>query len=209
VSFTFTAQSGADVLAVEFMDDVAAIQNARRAPDVLAGGESWLVARVTVPETALGDVVLDLTVSYEPLDAAGRAGARQTQSVQVSVPGGTRAVKSRGANAECLGERVKELTAARVQREATAKARAGDWAGVNHLVQGLRNLAGDNAYVGSIAANLAQTATACDANLFSKQAVYGAHTMSTRSALVNEDVTSLNDALGLRKGDQGRATTGA
>lgn len=207
VSFHLEASVDSQPVDVEFLDDVKAIDHARRASDVLAGGETWLVARVAVK--ASKDVALNLTVTYEPLDTQGHAKPKQTQTAQLKIPAAARAVKTKGEDADCLSERVKELTAARMQREATTKARAGDWEGVNNLVHGMQGMAAGNAYVGSVAANLAQTAVAQDANLFSKQAIYGAHTMSTRSAMVNEDVTSLQDSLGLRKGDQGKASSGS
>jgi Ca-activated chloride channel homolog len=171
-----------------------------RLSDLVAGTNSWALALVKLPATLAGQAV--------PLSAQARwvdsQGVAHTASTEVQL------VLSEEAGEEDaqVAERFKEAEAARLQREARAQAARGDFAGAQMTVQAMASMAGSNAYVASVANNLNTLleAGASHRHLFQKEAAYGAYSMSTRSVLNGEDVTSLKaDRLGLRKSVQGRS----
>lgn len=114
--------------------------------------------------------------------------------------------KSKPGQDEAALERLKEAEASRLQREALASARRGDWAQTDHILMNLSASAGSNAYVAGVAASLSSVSATRDLGRFSKEALYSSHTMSNRIVDTDEQVDVLEGGrFGLRKAEQGKA----
>lgn len=165
--------------------------------DVVAGATSWALAEFDLPAMAEGES-LTLTATMRWTDAQG---APQSQDVQVQVV----AQAIAGAEDPVVAERVREAEAARLQREARTLVSHGNWVGARGVLGNLQAMAGQNAYVSSVASTLSELLDKGDAQAFSKEASYASHTMSTRSFHNHEDITQMGDSLGLRKAVQGKS----
>ena len=160
-------------------------------PDLLAGAETWAMLRVTLPEAAEGGAH-EVSVRVHWTDPADGA-ARQTDAT-LAIP--VLADVAALAKAEIVGERLRELEAARLQREAEQAARCGDWDEVDDRVARMERGAGDNAYVASVSRELRLRASMRDATSFAKEARYASTSFSRRHVAVDEDHRSLDAADG-------------
>lgn len=164
-------------------------------PDTLVGGETWCVLRVKNEKGAKLSVLAEWQEGGEVL----------TDSLTLTVGASKSNVKTK-EHGDIL-ERVKELDAAALQREAAEKARQGRWSDVNEIVGSLRGMAMGNAYVSNVAAALSTMSVSCDANALSKEALYASATMNSRTILKDDDVKVSTDKLGLKKSAQGLASS--
>lgn len=172
-------------------------------PALVAGADAWVGVRVPVPALAPASTV-DVQVKVSWRDMDGKAHVR-TQALSVPV----RAREKAGTDAWGL-ERIKEVAAARAQREALESARCGDWARTEVILRGVAASAGDNAYVAAVAGSLAGLSAERDLNRLSKEVAYSSYSMSSRLVDQAEVVSELGpDRLGLRKACQGKAAPGA
>lgn len=167
------------------------------APDVVAQAHSWLVFSHEIDQALLAkhkSFTLICEACYTDL-----ADQKHTDTVKTDFELASKEILGKNQDVQ---ERVKELLASRIQREAAAAARKGLWADVDTHIASLRGLAGSNAYVQGVAASLSNLSQQKDANLFSKEAAFASYTMSTRNISIHEDVADQNDTLGLRKSSQ-------
>ena len=188
-------------LVVERLDTLAAVTNQRVGmPALIAGAESWVALRVQVPKLAAKHgVALSVDVQWQSMD-----GTTHHQTVDQVVLAGAKAVETLDESAL---ERLKEVEAARLQREAVAEARRGNWEGARSMIRGMSASAGNNAYIANVAASLEGLAMSGDLNAFSKEVAYSSHAMTSRIADVNEDATVLSaDRFNLRKAAQSRSS---
>lgn len=164
--------------------------------NVLEGGETWAVVRV--PYALNKPLTIDIEVAFSTLD-----GVECSTLAHCTLPVGSSAEEN--PSASVLRERVKELEAAKLQKDAMREAQRGNWAGVQHIVGNINAIAGNNAYVAGVGQTLERLSATQNANLLSKEAVYGARAMSSRTVSLNEDVTRLVDEYGLKKSQQGKS----
>lgn len=174
------------------LNDLPMIEGGVVLPDAVWGSETWCVLEWEATEKE------DLTVEIGFKD-----GHKSYHHVlQVSLKAGKKEKRLENA---VLQERVKELEASRLQKEALLEAKAGRWENVQNLVAQVQGMAHNNAYVAGVSQTLASLSVQRDLNLMSKEVAYATTTMSRRSVSLNEDVTSLDDQLGLKKASQGQA----
>ena len=183
----------------EVLNDIMCVNQKYHLPDVIFEGASWMVVRCNIKPQEKASLRMD--VSWTSLD-----GKTEHQSILLDLKVASHSKKNKDKEVSVLEERVKELFAARIQKEALAEAQKGQWQNVNSLINKMSGMANGNAYVAGIAQNMSSLAATKNVNLMSKEATYSSHTMSTRSSLINEDVTVSSDCLGLRKIKQGEAS---
>lgn len=157
-------------------------------PNIVHGAETWALLRLDVSPKAKGETHLfDTRLEYADVE-----GAPQPSIVQsFSLPVVAKKAYSSAQEDAAVAERAKEIRAAEIQVEAKNAAATGRWEEVDSLIGTLRGLAGDNAWIAGTADSLQEFSQQRNANLLSKQAVYGAAAMSARYADADEDVTSL------------------
>lgn len=188
-------------LVVERLDTLAVVtQQSVALPALIAGAESWIALRVQVPELeAKQGVALSVDVTWEGLD-----GTKHSQTFEQTVVAGAKAVETTDAT---VLERLKEVEAARLQREVLAEARMGNWENARSMLRGLSASAGNNAYIANVAASLEDIAMTGNLNAFSKEVAYSSYAMTSRVADVNEDAAVLQaDRFNLRKAAQSRSS---
>lgn len=188
-------------LVVERLDTLAAVTGQSVAlPALIAGAESWIALRVQVPKLeAKQGVALSVEVTWESLD-----GTKHSQVVEQVISAGAKAVETTD---EGVLERLKEVEAARLQREVLAEARLGNWDNARSMIRGMSASAGNNAYIANVAASLEGIAMTGNLNAFSKEVAYSSYAMTSRVADANEDTTVLQaDRFNLRKAAQSRSS---
>ena len=168
-------------------------------PALVAGADAWVGMRVPVPALkAASTVEVQVEVSWQDME-----GKTHVQAKTLRVP--IRAREKLGTDEWGL-ERIREVGAARAQREALESARRGDWARTDTILREMSVGAGSNAYVATVANNLAGLSATRDLGRLSKEVAYSSHSMASRLVDQGEVVSDLGpDRLGLRKAWQGRA----
>ena len=179
--------------------DTLASTGVQPMPSLVAGADSFVAFRV--PHDALGDkgaLRLEAEVTWESLD-----GQPHQERAEVTVPARVRAKPTEDAWAL---ERLKEVDASRIQREALESARRGDWNQAENLLRGVQGSAMGNAYISGTASVLQDAAATRDLSAFAKQALYACSTMASRTVDVGENAADLDGGrFGLRKANQGKA----
>lgn len=203
VQVVIEAFHGEAPVPVQRLDTLSPVSGPLAMSPLIAGADSWIAVRVAVPESEAGqDLHLRATVSW--IDLAGQA-----QRISVVQPVGIR-TRARAHKDAFAQERFKEVEAARLQREALAKARQGDWAGAEHLVRSVNAMSMGNAYVSSVAGNLGTMLENRDLGGLSKEVAYASLSMASRVVAADEDVSRMDqDKFGLRKAEQGKAASAA
>ncbi len=169
-------------------------------PALVAGAESWVALRVQLPKMG-GKYSLDLTsvVEWESMD-----GQKQSLTANELLSVGDHAVETTDT---VVIERLKEVEAARLQREVLKQAEQGNWGVAKSMLRGMSASAGSNAYIAKVAASLQGIAESGNLNSLSKEVAYSAYAMTNRVADVGEDTTVLNaDRFNLRKASQSRSS---
>ena len=172
-------------------------------PDLLAGAETWAMLRLSLPEAAEGETH-SVTVRIfwsDPFDGAERQG-EATLALPVV------AEFDALPRDEIVGERLRELEAARLQKEAEEAARRDDWDEVDERIALMRRKAGDNAYVASMASEMQEMARLRNPEAFAKEARYARTTLSRRHVAPREDHRSIEAGEGpsftVRRARQGK-----
>jgi Ca-activated chloride channel family protein len=199
VRVDLSAKLGKQALKVERLDTGEAVSGSVFMAPLVAGAASWVALRLTHAGASDKDKLeIQATVHWVSLDGVSH---QLEQSVTVPVR-----AKSKPGQDEAALERLKEAEASRLQREALASARRGDWAQTDHILMNLCASAGSNAYVAGVAASLSSVSATRDLGRFSKEALYSSHTMSNRIVDTDEQVDVLEGGrFGLRKAEQGKA----
>ena len=197
-----STKSGTKAVDHVMLNTIPQVEGRYRLSDVLSGGEAWCVVRMDNCHSSK-DIQIEVTVEGKDLD--GKAIVLNKEIV-VGGGGAKSIVNKKSSATTVLIERVKELEAIKIQKDALEEARHGRWDQVQNLVGMMSKMSGSNAYVAGVANNLAAISSTRDANALSKEVAYASFSMSTRSALINEDVSADSDELGLRKAQQGKAS---
>ena len=193
-------------VSAKVMNDYRSTDAGWQLPNLVAGAEVWALLELDLdrlPVSAARDLV-DVRVAYRRPDGEPGRPVEATLALPV-VSGEQHAAAPEDSR---VRERLKELWAAKAQIEAKRAAREGRWGDVDDTLSGLRMMAGDNAYIGSVADTLADLSAQRDVQRFAKEATFAASSMSARYADPNEDVTTLDASLAFtrKRGRQGKAT---
>lgn len=155
-------------------------------PDVAWGSEATISVRLTVPSgiTAGADVVelLSASVAYLDLDGA----AHGVASDPVVLPVMDSAAHARLAENEQVARRFGEIDASQLQEMARDAALRGDWQVVEQLLERIRAIAANNAWVEGVLREIEALAQQRDSARFAKEAMYASHSMRTRLSAPNE-----------------------
>jgi len=166
-----------------------------RLPDLAFDAEGWAAVRLRVEANSIPEVgdtlaVLQASVRYDDLEGDERA----ISEVWLTLP-----VLDEKKFAEVIADRdvmrrVKEAEAAKIQERATQAAKNGDWGQVSELLAHAREMAAHSEYLAKIVANLEHLAAQRDQVLFSKEANYAMHSLSSRSRSKREFDAAFSDS---------------
>ena len=114
---------------------------------------------------------------------------------------------------EAVENRLAELEASRMQREASEAARRGDWQRVDALLQEANLLAENNVRIKEIVKTFQNYARRREKQQFAKESIYQSSKMGTRRVMRDERVDSIESCLDMpsflrRKGEQGKKDEG-
>lgn len=199
VRVEISAKLGSQVLVVERLDNSEKLNGSVFLSPLVAGASSWVAVRLPHGVAATKEKLeLVAKACWQGIDGSAHE-LIQTLVVPVKA-------KSQPGKDEAALERLKEAEASRLQMEALASARRGDWAHTDMLLSSLSASAGTNAYVAGVARSLSAVSSTRDIGRFSKEAVYSSYTMANRVVDADERVDALEGGrFGLRKAEQGKA----
>lgn len=188
-----------DSVRIERLDTAQAVAGPVHLSPLVSGASSWVALRVTHPALAAkADLGLTVRARWVGLDGAAHEAAG---ALEIPVR-----AKAKPAPASDALERLKEAEAARLQQEALAKARLGDWEGAQGVIRGIAAASANNAYIAGVAASLTSVADTRDLQRFAKEATYSSYAMANRVVDEAESVDTLDGGrFGLRKAEQGKA----
>lgn len=195
IKLNVVCKNNSNNLNYKVLNDYFKLDNDIYLPNVLKGGESWMMLEVDAENQDQIELIVEATAN----DLNGKK-YNFTSSAKVS-----KSSKQSLNKNKVMIERLKELEAVNLQIEAANEAKKGNWRRVEDISKQMKINADGNAYLLNVANNLSNLSACADANLFSKEAIYASRTMSTRAVSLNEDITQLNDDFGLKKGSQGKA----
>lgn len=175
----------------ELLNDLPVHSQSVLLPDGIRGGRTWCVVKVP------NNKGVHFTAEASWHDASGARG----EKIFLDVPLANKNVPS--GEFDYISERVKEIEASRLQKDAAREAQAGRWDNVRSIVGSLRAMSMGNEYVTQVACALDEARLSQNANVLSKEALYASSTMNTRTVGVTEDVKSMHDAFGMKKAKQG------
>lgn len=157
-------------------------------PNLVAGAASWAILRFPL---AVADAKHQVSVMLSWTDEAGNAGSL---SQMLEVPALSDAAIALLPEDRMVAERLRELEAATIQKQAKSAADLGDWNTVDAALAKLKGMAGDNAYVIGVAKTLEDLAARRDSAIFAKEAMFASAAMTRGYASFNLDPSSLADA---------------
>jgi Ca-activated chloride channel family protein len=166
-----------------------------RLPDLVYDGEAWAAIRLHVNPTALPAVgetlaILQAGVAYRDLTGS----ESQVPESWLSLPVLTEEAFRTLPEDESIARRFHEAEAARLQEVASRAARQRDWSEVDSLLAQARSLAANSPWLKEVVTNLEGLAAQRDEVLFSKEASYGAASMSARLRYKMESAALCDEA---------------
>ena len=199
VSFDINATLDGVNVPVERLDTGEAITGPVASAALVSGASSWVALRIPhAALTAKQSLSLDVQATWQSLDGTEEA---LSETLEIK----TLAKPKPSPDTEVV-ERLREAEAVRLQREALASARRGDWQNTDRVLSMLSASAHDNAYIQGVAASLTGLANTRSVAAFSKEASYSSLAMSTRVVDAGEQHDTLDAGrFGTRKAHQGKA----
>jgi Ca-activated chloride channel family protein len=166
-----------------------------RLPDLVYDGEAWAAIRLHVNPSAVPAVgetlaILQASVAYRDLAGPESEAPESWLSLPVLTEEAFRGLPED----ESIARRFHEAEAARLQEFASRAARQGDWDGVDGLLAQARSLSVNSPWLNEVVTNLQALAAQRDDVLFSKEASYGAASMSARLRHKMESVALSDEA---------------
>lgn len=166
-------------------------------PDLVYGGESWALLRLTVPKALAGQgdgvTPVDLlSVSLRYQDMEGHAQA--ATPVAFSLPSVPAVAWHAIAEDPLVARRAQEIEAAGIQDQAQAAAGRRDWDEVKRLLGVARQNAVGNEWLGEVVQKLEVLAARADAVAFSKESRYASNSQRSRTAMLMESAMTLNES---------------
>jgi len=149
-------------------------------PDLVRGAQVWAVVRFKAPEAASSDAQRMFSVKLAWRDR--ETAEALVQHAKLDLPVASRLEWEAAPESTEVAARAKEVAAANAQLRVKQAVDAGAWEDVERAIQGLRAMAGDNAYVGESAEVLAEMAARREQRALAKEARYGAREMGSRYA---------------------------
>jgi len=191
VRLTLTPAPG---VRVELLNGYLEDDGAWRLPDLLEGGESWALLRLTVPAGLAGTdlaAVLDACIGYRDVEGVGRDVSAETLRLPLVGEAAYAAI----AEEELVARRVQELEAVRVQRAVRDAVGRHDWAQANLLLAEFADLARNHEWLREVLAELRVIAAKRDAPRMMRATWYGAEHMSKRVASTHETLGHAEESL--------------
>lgn len=181
-------------------------------PALVHGADSWVGGRVDLKgllaaqsqdgATPPKAVHLSARVMWEDMDGAARE-ARATAKVPFRQ-------RSNPSKDTWVLERIKEVEAARLQRQALEEAQRGNWQGADQLIRSLSESSAGNAYVAGVAQSLSDMVGDRDLSRLTKEVAYSSYAMASRVIDHGEQANELSSGrFGLRKARQGTVAPSA
>lgn len=171
-------------------------------PNVLAGAESWMIARFKRPRKGWSSGVSFTACGFfdaiEDGEVTGKD-ATLPMEFKAGVGDGT-------AVDEVVYARVQELEAAKRQEEVRLQLERGQFEQAKRSLASMSAEFASNAWVSASVANMQALADAQDYGALSKEVAYSTHTMRSRVAEIGEDLKILGPSrYNLRKVSQGKS----
>jgi len=196
----------------ELLNDYPVARGGFRFPDVASHGDVWGVFRAMVPEELCGkgngelcQILKKATISY--VDNEGDS--HSVDSDALALPSLPPSAWNQIVADETVENRLAELEASRLQREASEAARRGDWHRVDAILREAHLLAENNIWIKETLKTLERYARMRDRQHFAKESLYQSSKMSTRRVDRMERMDSIQNSFDLpsflrRKGEQGK-----
>ena len=207
------ALDGIGDVSFELLNDYPVAQGGHRFPDVASQGDVWGLVRAMVPQALSGkgngelcQILKKATISY--IDNEGEA--HSITSDALALPSLPPSAWNQIVADEIVEDRLAELEASRIQREASVAARRGDWNRVDALLQEARLLAENNVWIRESLKVLEGYARRRELEQFSKESNYTSMKMNRRIISRQEcrDSTDMDfldmPAFLMRKNEQGK-----
>jgi Ca-activated chloride channel family protein len=196
----------------ELLNDYPVARGGFRFPDVASHGDVWGMFRAMVPEELCGkgngelcQILKKATISY--IDNEGES--HSVDSDALALPSLPPSAWNQIVADETVENRLAELEASRLQREASEAARRGDWHRVDAILREAHLLAENNIWIKETLKTLQRYARMRDQQHFAKESLYQSSKMSTRRVDRMESMDSIQACRDLpsflrRKGEQGK-----
>jgi len=184
-----------------------------RFPNVASQGDVWGVFRATVPQQLCGKGEGELCQIFKKIivNYVDNEGVDHTiNSDALALPSLPPSAWNQIVADETVEDRLAELEASRIQREASVAARRGDWNRVDALLQEAKLLAENNVWIRESLKVLEGYARRREMEMFSKESNYTSLKMSRRMVSRQESRSVMDDkfldmpAFLIRKGEQGK-----
>ncbi len=158
-------------------------------PNLVYEAEVWAVVRIEHGKLTKGSEhkILEIELAWNDIEGA----PAQAQTLDLVLPAAGKKKFEAAFSDSIVAERVKELEAVDLQKEARTAAGKGDWNTVDTVLGKIRKMAGNNAFVGGVADSLSALAEQRNAVVFSKEAAFATRAMCSRYADIEEDVSNL------------------